>query len=249
MHSTLAYSIYRRDVSEKMDPSTVLQVMRDATAESAVDAHPALKALRDFRCKPAPPAEGCSEPGGAALSSSARLDYDWLPTLSELGYSEAAQTVLQPGWRDSRCSFPFSGGETAALQHLHRYLWSGRDPSPAACSVNGAAQPGSEPDVAHYDVTRNDVNGIGYSSKLSPWISAGCVSARRIDEELTRLSASPQSPASSTALLRTELLFRDHFRFLADKYGRKVRNRVCARFAGWIRPHSVFAHDLCVFPC
>ena len=51
---------------------------------------------------------------------------------------------------DSRTAFPFCGGESAALERLHSYLWESDS-------------------VAQYKETRNGMIGADYSTKFSPW--------------------------------------------------------------------------------
>ena len=61
-------------------------------------------------------------------------------------------------------AFPFSGGETAAMQRLKSYLWD-------------------TDAVAKYKETRNGLIGVEYSTKFSPWLSLGCLSPRKIHWE------------------------------------------------------------------
>ena len=51
---------------------------------------------------------------------------------------------------NSRSAIPFKGGETAALQRLHYYLWDSNK-------------------VAKYKETRNGMIGPDYSTKFSIW--------------------------------------------------------------------------------
>lgn len=107
---------------------------------------------------------------------------------------------------DARSSFPyeqagFAGGETAAIAHLQRYFDKG---------------------LAHtYKLTRNGLNGTDYSSKFSPWLATGALSPRVAHAALKaceeRLGAN-----DSTYWLWFELLWREHFRFLHLKYGKKL---------------------------
>jgi deoxyribodipyrimidine photo-lyase len=59
--------------------------------------------------------------------------------------------------------------------------------------------------------------GENYSSKFSAWLSLGCISARKIYEEIKKYEL--QFGANdSTYWLVFELLWRDYFRFMMKKY-------------------------------
>jgi deoxyribodipyrimidine photo-lyase len=104
---------------------------------------------------------------------------------------------------DDRSSFPyhapeFSGGEGAARQHLARYF---------------------ERKLAHtYKATRNGLTGTDYSSKFSPWLASGALSARTAYAALKQFELE-DGANDSTYWLWFELLWRDYFRFLHLKYG------------------------------
>jgi deoxyribodipyrimidine photo-lyase len=100
-------------------------------------------------------------------------------------------------------SFPhyreaYRGGTTAAIAHLRQYL--------------ERALPHS------YKVTRNQLHGLDYSSKLSPWLALGCISARSVMQELKQFE-SEQGANEGSYWLWFELLWRDYFRVLHLKYG------------------------------
>ena len=115
-----------------------------------------------------------------------------------------------PGWIDERArsnaSFPwwraeFAGGERAALAHLARYF------------AGDAAQ--------RYKATRNGLRGIDFSSKFSPWLAQGAVSARAVFAALRRHEAE-RGANEGTYWLWFELLWRDYFRFLHLQHGRRL---------------------------
>ena len=87
----------------------------------------------------------------------------------------------------------FHGGEQAALKRLHHYLWD----------TDAAA--------TYFD-TRNGMLGPDYSTKLSPWLAHGCISARRVYWELKRYEAERTSN-KSTYWIVFEMLWRDFFRY------------------------------------
>ncbi len=104
---------------------------------------------------------------------------------------------------DPRSSFPYGtaecdGGETAALAHLAQYL--------------ARKLPHS------YKATRNGLTGRDYSSKFSPWLATGALSARRVMADL-RAFESVQGANDGTYWLWFELLWRDYFRLLHLQYG------------------------------
>lgn len=123
---------------------------------------------------------------------------------------------VPPGWPyrpvgdafevDARASFPytrpaFHGGEAAALAHLRRYFSSDRP--------------------HHYKATRNGLSGVEFSSKFSPWLASGALSARVAYAHLKAFEAS-QGASDGSYWLWFELLWRDYFRFLHLKYGRRL---------------------------
>jgi deoxyribodipyrimidine photo-lyase len=100
---------------------------------------------------------------------------------------------------DARAVLPFAGGETQALLRLKYYLW--------------------EKDLLEtYEETRNGLLGGDYSTKLSAWLSLGCLSPRMVYEEVKRYEQE-RVKNKSTYWLIFELLWRDYFRFVAMKYG------------------------------
>jgi deoxyribodipyrimidine photo-lyase len=95
----------------------------------------------------------------------------------------------------------FVGGQTAAELHINQYFDR------------------RLPDT--YKQTRNQLLGMDYSSKFSPWLSLGCVSARTIAAKLEDYE-SKFGANDGTYWLWFELLWRDYFRFLHFKYGLKL---------------------------
>lgn len=129
----------------------------------------------------------------------------------------SAPSVLDAVHRraDARSSFPFGGagqhggesdhgldgGETSGLAHLARYLERRLPDS--------------------YKRTRDGLTGIDYSSKWSPWLATGALSARRILSELRQYEAT-HGASDGTYWLWFELLWRDYFRFLHLQHGRRL---------------------------
>ena len=95
----------------------------------------------------------------------------------------------------------FNGGELIALAHIDHYFER------------------RLPDT--YKQTRNQLTGMDYSSKFSPWLALGCCSARTIALKLKNYE-SIYGVNDGTYWLWFELLWRDYFRFLHFKYGSKL---------------------------
>jgi len=113
-----------------------------------------------------------------------------LPTLNELDLKN--KTI------DERVAFLFKGGESEGYKRLVSYLFETKS-------------------IATYKETRNGMIGENYSSKFSAWLSLGCISARKIYEEIKKYEL--QFGANdSTYWLVFELLWRDYFRFMMKKY-------------------------------
>jgi deoxyribodipyrimidine photo-lyase len=121
----------------------------------------------------------------------------------------AGGPVISSGVADQlggRSSFPyssptFSGGATAAAGHLQQYF---------------------DRKLAHtYKLTRNGVTGIDYSTKFSPWLATGAMSARQAYSALKTFEAT-HGANDSSYWIWFELLWRDYFRFLHFKYGAQL---------------------------
>ena len=93
----------------------------------------------------------------------------------------------------------FKGGEQAALSRLQHYLW------------------GSDA-IQTYKETRNGMIDLDDSSKFSPWLSTGCLSAVQIYHEIKKYEFEICAN-DSTYWLIFELLWRDYFKFFSKKYG------------------------------
>ena len=100
---------------------------------------------------------------------------------------------------DDRAVLSFEGGAEAARKRLREYLWEGDH-------------------LRTYKRTRNGLLGANYSSKLSPWLAAGCLSPRTIHREITRYEES-RVANEDTYWLVFELLWRDFFQFQFRKHG------------------------------
>ena len=66
-----------------------------------------------------------------------------------------------------------------------------------------------------YKATRNGLTGVGFSSKFSPWLASGALSARTAYAHLKAFEAE-QGASDGSYWLWFELLWRDYFRFLGS---------------------------------
>ncbi len=87
----------------------------------------------------------------------------------------------------------FKGGETEALKHLHQYF-----------------------ENAQQAAAKNGRNSAPVTSKLSPWITLGCISMRQVYWEVIRHDGNLHNHP-----MILELLWRDYFRFMFKKHGQK----------------------------
>lgn len=116
-----------------------------------------------------------------------------LPPLSKV-CPEAAD------WRpDRRGCFLFAGGEAAGQERLEHYLW---DTSA----------------VSRYRQTRNGLVGADFSTRLSPWLAHGCLSARQVHDAVRAWEAEHGGNDSSYWVV-FELLWREYFYWTARREG------------------------------
>lgn len=114
-----------------------------------------------------------------------------IPTLQDLGF--------EPFEEDQRRVLDFKGGESAGLQRLHYYLWESDE-------------------LKNFKKAKNNLIGSDYSSKLSPWLAAGCLSPREVYWEVKKYEKENGASVATDALI-FELLWRDYFRFMFKKHG------------------------------
>ena len=121
-------------------------------------------------------------------------DQGSIPSLEEFGFTQDEIEMSQ--------NSPFKGGEDAALARLRHYFW--------------------DTDlVSTYKKTRNEMLGLDYSSKLSTWLSHGCISPKLIYSELKKYEKE-RTKNDSTYWLFFELLWRDFFRLMGKKHGNSI---------------------------
>lgn len=103
---------------------------------------------------------------------------------------------------DDRSVLDFNGGEAEAWKRMDHYFFE-------------------TDQLRNYKFTRNGLLGADYSSKLSPWLAHGCISARSVHSEIKRYEREIHKNVSTYWLI-FELIWRDYFRFSAEKYGNAI---------------------------
>ncbi|EAR12320.1 probable bacterial cryptochrome [Polaribacter irgensii 23-P] len=117
-----------------------------------------------------------------------------IPSMESLGFSDTKT--------HAKTAFPFKGGETAALERLQYYFFESKK-------------------VSFYKNTRNGLVGTDYSTKFSPWLANGSLSAKTIYWKIKEYEAEFGSN-QSTYWVIFELIWRDYFKYISLKYNAKV---------------------------
>lgn len=117
-----------------------------------------------------------------------------VPTLSDLGFGDF---TTHP-----KSAFPFEGGENAALNRLDDYFFNTKK-------------------LGVYKKTRNGLIGTDYSSKFSPWLANGSISARTIYWNVKQFEKDHYKN-QSTYWLIFELIWRDYFKYISLKHGNSI---------------------------
>jgi deoxyribodipyrimidine photo-lyase len=117
-----------------------------------------------------------------------------IPKLADLGF-EDFQT-------HKNTAFPFKGGENQAIKRLENYFWETKN-------------------ISKYKQTRNGLIGTDYSSKFSPWLANGSISAKTIYWKLKQYETEIEAN-EDTYWLVFELIWRDYFKYISLKHGNKI---------------------------
>jgi deoxyribodipyrimidine photo-lyase len=129
------------------------------------------------------------------LSIENRIENDTeIATLKDLGFEEFTTNI--------KTAFPFYGGEDAALERLRSYFFETKK-------------------VSFYKNTRNGLIGKDYSTKFSPWLANGSISARTIYWKIKEYEAEFKAN-QSTYWVVFELIWRDYFKYISLKYDSKI---------------------------
>jgi deoxyribodipyrimidine photo-lyase len=131
-----------------------------------------------------------------------------LPPRPEIPLSDLVWAMLQP---TSALENPmFKGGERAAQMHLEHYF--------------------SKDAPQSYKEVRNALDGFENSTKFSPWLNQGSLSARQVLHRLRRYEREVLAN-ESTYWIFFELLWREYFQWLALRLGSDLY-----RFGGMRQP-------------
>ena len=117
-----------------------------------------------------------------------------IPTLQKLGFDDFDITI--------KTAFPFKGGETAALERMNYYFFESKK-------------------VSYYKKTRNGLVGNDYSTKFSPWLANGSISAKTIYWNVKNYEQE-FGKNQSTYWVIFELIWRDYFKYISLKYDAKI---------------------------
>lgn len=125
---------------------------------------------------------------------------------------------------DPRAQIEMHGGEKAGIQRVMQYCWT-------------------DDCLKDYKQTRNGMLRPNDSSKFSPWLAMGCLSPRRIAEEVHRYEAQ-RTKNDSTYWMIFELLWRDYFAFIARKHGAAIFKQAGLRGRNfpWKQDWETFDH-------
>ena len=118
----------------------------------------------------------------------------FIPSLTDLGFIPFAT--------HPNTAFPFKGGENEALVRLDCYFFQSKK-------------------LGFYKKTRNGLVGLDYSSKFSPWLANGSLSARTIYWKVKKFEQE-QFKNQSTYWLIFELIWRDYFKYVSLKHGNAI---------------------------
>lgn len=123
-----------------------------------------------------------------------------VPSLQKV-MGSAYRADLDPGEeQDPRAEIRWVGGETAALQRVQQYLW---DEDSLGLDYVGATMT--------MDPAKSCMRDRAMS-KFSPWLAHGCLSSRKLYEEVKRYERERRKN-KSTYWITHELLWRDFVRF------------------------------------
>ena len=117
-----------------------------------------------------------------------------IPSLTDLGFDAFT--------KDTRTAFPFKGGEDQALKRIEHYFWDTEK-------------------LSVYKSTRNGLIGTDFSSKFSPWLANGSISAKMIYWEIMQYEQQIVRN-DSTYWLIFELIWRDYFKYVSMQYGNSI---------------------------
>ncbi len=113
-----------------------------------------------------------------------------IPTIEDLGFEGFTKPV--------KTAFPFLGGENEALNRVNHYFFETKK-------------------VVFYKKTRNGLIGEDYSTKFSPWLANGSISAKTIYWKIKEFE-NKFGANQSTYWVIFELIWRDYFKYISLKH-------------------------------
>ena len=117
-----------------------------------------------------------------------------IPSIEDLGFDNFIVST--------KTAFPFHGGENEALKRIDEYFFKTKK-------------------VAVYKKTRNGLIGKDYSTKFSPWLANGSLSAKTIYWKIKDFE-DEFGANQSTYWVIFELVWRDYFKYISLKHGSKI---------------------------
>ncbi|GBG83833.1 hypothetical protein CBR_g37632 [Chara braunii] len=134
-----------------------------------------------------------------------------IPTLQELGLNVGSTGNSRQDRKGAGAQFELIGGETEAMSRLKTFV----------AEANGRRKASANGEKLY---------GANFSCKISPWLAMGCLSPRKMYEDLKNTKGAAARGISSDGAWSTdesnglnwlvfELLWRDFFRFITKKYG------------------------------
>ncbi|MDG5766032.1 DASH family cryptochrome [Balneolales bacterium ANBcel1] len=147
---------------------------------------------------PAPADHGQSASGTSPAERGLATIGAGIPPLDTLFPHENAES-------DPRAAIVFRGGEDQALARLDHYFWK-------------------TDELQKYKFKRNGLLGPDYSSKFSAWLANGCLSPRTIYDQVKQYESSRKKNVSTYWLI-FELIWRDYFHFIMEKYCARLFHR------------------------
>jgi len=137
-----------------------------------------------------------------------------IPTLKDLGFEEFEI--------HENSVFKFLGGETSGKNRIEEYFFKSRN-------------------ISNYKNTRNGLIGKDYSSKFSPWLANGSISARFIYYKLNEYEKIIDKN-ESTYWLFFELVWRDFFKYVSMQHKNKFfsKDGIYGNNKEWSSDEKVF---------
>lgn len=126
------------------------------------------------------------------------IDSGEIPTLSALGVPDTPVNKYQSSGVSA-----ITGGESEAIQRVASYVQSTK-------RLDSELNPRAKV-TSHL--------GADFSCRISPWLAMGCISPRRIFDEMKKISNGSKSLYRSSTYF--ELVWRDFFRYITAKYSYK----------------------------